>query len=177
MKPNFEPHVHTASDLVERDITLYLWPGAQLLRQLLSQFDNPEYRKIEENMFITKSLTQFYAMTKNELLIGGTHAMMRSSLFPDELAWATEYDHDQGRYKRNSGRGFYRGERVVLGGLLREAGWLTHKKWHLNEVINEHSHCSTESKLSSLFIYYPTPNTFVFILFRNWLIILFASSR
>ena len=147
MKPNFEPFVHTARDLVERDITLYDEPNAQLWRQLLSQSDNPEYRKIAETMIITKSASQFDAMTKNEMLSRGTHAMMRSYLYPFELAWATEVDDDQGvtivsteyvtqkgEYKYNHGRGYYRGDMVVLAGRIPGGGYLTHKQWHLNEV-------------------------------------------
>ena len=149
MKPNFEPFVHTARDLVERDITLYENPFGQIWRQLLSQSDIPEYREIAESMIITKSYDQFDAMTKNEMLSRGTHAMMPSYLFPYELAWATEVDDDQGvtivsteyvtqkgEYKYNYGRGYYRGEMVVLTGYTGLAGYLTNKKWHLNEVFN-----------------------------------------
>ena len=134
MKPNFESPIHTARDLVERDITLYLYPGTQLWRQLLSQSDILEYRKIAKTMIITKSWDKFYKKTKNAMLSQGTHATMRSSFPPDVLAWGTEYDYDQGRYVYNSGRGYYRGERVVLAGVMSEAGYLTNKKWHLNEV-------------------------------------------
>ena len=134
MKPNFESPVHTARDLVERDITLYHIPGAQVWRQMLSQSDIPEYRKIAETMIITKSWEQVFKMTKNELLSQGTHALMVSYLSSSTLAWATEYDHDKGKYKRNSGRGYYRGERLSLPGVIPEAGYLTNKKWHLNEV-------------------------------------------
>ena len=73
---------------------------------------------------------------------------MRSYLEPmDQLVWATEVDDDQGvtivsteymtqkgEYKYNHGRGYYRGEMVVLAGKMDEAGYLTNKKWHLNEV-------------------------------------------
>ena len=66
---------------------------------------------------------------------------------PEELAWATEVDSDQdvtivstdyvtqkGEYKYNHGRGYYRGEIVVLAEKMDGAGYLTNKKWHLNEV-------------------------------------------
>ena len=145
MKPNFEPFVHTARDLVERGIILYMWPGSQIWRQMLSQSDNPEHRKIAESMIITESYDQYNAMIKNEMLSQGTHAMMLSYLYPYELAWATEVDDDQGvtivsteymtqkgEYKYNHGRGYYRGEMVV--GKIPGGGYLTHKQWHLNEV-------------------------------------------
>ena len=67
MKPNFESPIHTARDLVERDITLYLYPGSgQIYRQLLLQHHIPEYRKIGENMIITKTWDQYFSLTKNE---------------------------------------------------------------------------------------------------------------
>ena len=95
MKPNFESPVHTAKDLVERDITLYMWPTAQLWKQMLSQSDIPEYRKIAESMIISESVGQYNAMTKNEMLSRGTHAMMTSFMAPSQLAWAKEVDPDQ----------------------------------------------------------------------------------
>ena len=142
MKPNFESPAHRARDLVERNITVYLWPDAQIWRQWLSQSDIPEYRKIAETMIITKSWYQYYDMTENGLLSQGTHARICSYMEPDELDWGTEYDHDLGMYKYNSGRGYYRGE--MLSGKVPVAGYLTHKKWHLNEVTIEH--CNTEQR-------------------------------
>ena len=145
MKPNFEPSVDTARDLLERDITLYMRPSSQFWKQWLSQHYIPEYRKIGENMIFTKDSYQYYVMTKNEMLNRGTHATMRSYLPPDQLDWATEVDDDQGvtivsteyvtqkgKYKNNYGRGYYRGDKVV--GKIPGGGYLTNKKWHLNEV-------------------------------------------
>ena len=137
MKPHFESPVHTASDLVERNITLYMSSGSQLMRQLLTQSDIPEYRKIAETIFFSNNINQFDIITRNELLSRGTHAQLKSAMSPlGELGMATEYDHDQGKYKYNSGRGYHRGERVVLAGLIPSGGYLSNKKWHLNEVQN-----------------------------------------
>ena len=134
MRPNFESPVHTARDLVERDITVYLNPASQIWRQMLNQSDIPEYKKIAESMIITESWEQFHEITRNQLLSQGTHAQMMSFMEPFELAWGTEFDHDQGKYKYNSGRGFYRGEMVIMS--IPQGGYLTHKMWHLNEVGN-----------------------------------------
>ena len=145
MKPNFESPAHTASDLVERDITLYVTQVGYVWEQWLLKSSREEYRKIGENMIITKSYEQYYSMTKNEMLSRGTHALMQPYLVPLELTWATEVDDDQGvtivsteyvtqkgEYKYNHGRGYYRGEKVV--GKIPGGGYLTNKKWHLNEV-------------------------------------------
>ena len=129
MKPNFESPVHTARDLVERDITLYMVPGTG--GGLLAQSDIPEYRKIEENAISLKSVHQYTAFTKNEMLSRGTHAVMVSYWFLEALTWVTELDHDR-QYKYNHGRGYYRGEKLV--GDNPSSGYLTNKMWHLNEV-------------------------------------------
>ena len=132
MKPNFESPIDTPRELVERGIKLYMPPGTQIWSQWLSQSDIPEYRKIAETMNITESWDQFIEMTKNEFLSQGTHARMASVMVQYWFDLSTEYDHDQGKYRYNHGRGFYRGEK--LSGKNPMAGYLTHKKWHLNEV-------------------------------------------
>ena len=149
MRPNFESPVHSATDMVKRNITLYFGPNGQMWKQWLNQSSITEYRKIAESMIITKSYYQFKALTKNEMLSRGTHARMESYLAPYELALAREVDDDKGvtivsteyvtqkgEYKYNYGRGYYRGEMVVLRGYTGLGGYLTNKKWHLNEVFN-----------------------------------------
>ena len=135
MKPNFESPVHTARDILERDITVYMGISDHIWKQWLSQSDIPEYRKIAESTMILKTSKNgdiHRAMTRNELLSQGTHAQLRSYMEPNELAWTTEYDHYQENYKYNRGRGYYRGE--MLDGKIPGGGYLTNKKWHLNEV-------------------------------------------
>ena len=132
MNPNFESPVHTARDMLERNITLYDEPGSKIWQQFLIDTGIPEYMKLAETMVITESYAQYDKMTQNEMLNQGTHAMMAAYLMPREKGWATEYDHDQGVFKYNSGRGYYKGER--LSSMNPLAGYLTHKKWHLNEV-------------------------------------------
>ena len=131
--------------MVKKNITLYFGPNGQMWKQWLNQSSITEYRKIAESMIITKSWEQYNAVTKNEMLSRGTHARMTSYMQPEELAWATEVDDDQGvtivsteymtqkgEYKYNHGRGYYRGEKVA--GKIPETGYLINKKWHLNEV-------------------------------------------
>ena len=137
MKPNFESPVHTAGDLVEGNITLFMASKTDIWKQWLSQHYIPEYRKIAETMIISKSQSVFDEMTKNEMLSQGTHAKMAS------VQWVlasvggrllTEYDEYLGKYKLNYGRGYYKGGK--LSGMIPGAGHLTNKKWHLNEVFN-----------------------------------------
>ena len=147
MKTNFEPPVHTFGDMVERDMTLFMPGRSALWKRMLSQSKIPEYRKIGENMILTESWSQYYALIRNDLLSRGTHAMIKTHLGNKIGGWATDIDPDQGvtiisteyktlkgKYKYNHGRGFYRGQRVVLDEHSGQGGYLTNKKWHLNEV-------------------------------------------
>ena len=90
MNPNFESPVHTARDLVERNITLYDEPGSKIWQQFLIDTGIPEYMKLAETMVITESYAQYDKMTQNEMLNQGTHAMMASYLMPREKGWATD---------------------------------------------------------------------------------------
>ena len=147
MKTNFESPVHTARDMVERNITLFKGPGASIWKELLSQSDNPEFRIIGENMIVPKSWSVYDALIRNEMLSQGTHARMSPYIQIRRLRMAKEIDPDQGvtiisteyvtqkgEYKYNQGRGYYRGELVILAGVANGGGYLTNKKWHLNEV-------------------------------------------
>ena len=51
MKPNFESPVHTARDILERDITVYMGISDHIWKQWLSQSDIPEYRKIGKEKY------------------------------------------------------------------------------------------------------------------------------
>ena len=110
-------------------MTVFLQPGAQIWRQLLSQSDIPEYRKIGERIIFTNTPAHHIKYTKNEMLSRGTHATMA----PMMIGFRTLLNY-QGEYKYNHGRGVYRGDRVRLAGAVPQSGYLTNKMWHLNEV-------------------------------------------
>ena len=123
MKPNFESPVRNAKDLVERNITLYDGPNGHMWKQLLSQSDILEYRKIAETMIITKSWDHYYDLTKHGLLRNGTHAFMRAEIQNRHRVWGREF---------NYGRGFYRGERE--DSINPYSGYFSNRTWALNEV-------------------------------------------
>ena len=127
MKPNFESEVHTARDLVERNITLYYSPNGQMWKQWFLQSDILEYRKIGERIIFTNTPAHHIKYTTNEMLSRGTHATMA----PMMIGFRTLLNY-QGEYKYNHGRGVYRGDKVA--GAVPQSGYLTNKMWHLNEV-------------------------------------------
>ena len=122
MKPNFEPPAHTLRQILDRNLTLYMFPGTYGMKVSFARSDFPEFREIAETMIITKSYEEYDNLTKHGLLSSGTHTMVYAFLYDFEYPWGREYNH---------GRGYYRGE--LMQGDYPYNGHLTSKNWHLNE--------------------------------------------
>ena len=107
----------TAEQLMQNNITLYNGPGGQILKQILLQSTIHEYNKLGENIVFADSWDHFYDMTGEDVIGAGTHALMGPYV---------------GGRERAMGR-WYRSEERVSG-VFPYGGYLTNKKWHLNEV-------------------------------------------
>ena len=117
LRPNFEQPFDTAKQLVEQNITLYDEPGTEIWKQFLLESSIPEYIKLGETYLIADDWDHFDNITKHDVMGAGTHAIMVGSLAQYLLA--------MGRWYRSK-------EKVV--GKYPYVGYLTNKKWHLNEV-------------------------------------------
>ena len=117
MRPNFEEPLDTAKQLVEKNITLYDGPGYEIWKQFLLDSPIKEYKILGKNMIIANDYDHFDYISKNYVIGEGTHAYMGGSLLPFELA--------MGRWYRSQEK---------MAGDYPFGGYLTNKKWHLNEV-------------------------------------------
>ena len=117
LKPNFDDPLDTAKQLVENNITLYYVPGAYIMKQFLAKSSIPEYNKLGESMYITKDWDEYYHYIEHNVIGEGTHAFIGGFLYPKDLAF--------GRW--------YRSKEIVKGFNLY-GGYLSNKKWYLNEV-------------------------------------------
>ena len=117
LRPNFEEPLDTARQLVEKNITLYGEPGYEIWKQFLQESPIPEYNKLGETMIIANDRDHYINMSRHDVIGAGTHAYMAGSLLPHHLAMGRWY-----RSKEN------------LAGHNPYGGYLTNKKWHLNEV-------------------------------------------
>ena len=79
-----------------------------------------------ENVVIADNLEHYNNITKFDVLGAGTHALFGPNLSPAYLDWGEKYHPEEGR-------GWYRSQETVSG-LNPYSGWLTNKKWHMNEV-------------------------------------------
>ena len=121
MRPNFEEPLDTAKQLVEKNITLYNVPGTEIWKQFLLESSIPEYNKLGEIFIIADNWGHFYNMTEHDVIGAGTHAWMGGDL---SNPWALSL----GRWYRSKEK---------VSGIFPYGGYLTNKKWHLNEVILE----------------------------------------
>ena len=123
---------------MEKNITLYYGPGGEIWKQFLLESSIPEYNILGENIIFADDWDYFYNMSEHDVIGAGTHARMAPYLTPWELLLGENEDI-------NSGRGWYR-SKEKLAGDNPYAGYLTNKKWHLNEVIIKGEYTDTRLK-------------------------------
>ena len=109
----------TAKQLLENNITLYGLPGTEFWKQFLLESSIPEYNKLGETFLIPDNWDHYYNITEHDVIGTGTHAWLGGYLFPKEKA--------MGRWHRSKEK---------VSGDNPFGGYLTNKKWNLNEVFS-----------------------------------------
>ena len=121
MRPNFEEPLDTAKQMVEKNITLYFIKFAQIQKQFLLLSSIPEYNILGDNVIFAENWEHYYNITRDGVIGAGTHAQMTSAISPPLLAL--------GKWHRSKER---------VSGNNPYTGFLTKKKWHLNEEMAKH---------------------------------------
>ena len=124
LSPNFEDSLDTAKQLDEKNITIYFGPGSELNKQWLLESSLPEYNILGENAIVADDWDHWIWITVHDVMGAGTHAQMTHHVDWFELAFGEKYHPE--------GRGWYRSKEKLLKNPY--GGYLTNKKWHLNEV-------------------------------------------
>ena len=70
LRPSYEPAVNTAADIIEGDITPFLWPGAEMYISLFANSLNPNYQEISRRLVIAKSYDVYEDMVRKVLSTG-----------------------------------------------------------------------------------------------------------
>ena len=118
MRPNFEEPLDTVKQLVERNIEIYTTPGSYFWKYFFQDSTIPEYKILGETLIIADNWDQYINISKH-VHVAGTYALMTVTLPP--------MYQDMGRWHRSEEK---------VSGHYPYAGYLTNKKWHLNEVIS-----------------------------------------
>ena len=106
---------------MEQNITLYKEPYQSGWKEFMLESPIPEYGILAKNMIIADDWDHFDKISEYDVIGNGTHAQLTPYLEPYELAMGRWY-----RSKEKIPRSPY-------------YGFLSNKKWYLNEVIT-HTH-------------------------------------
>ena len=103
----------TAADIIKRDITPFLWPGAETWIHFFANSPNPNYKEISRRLIIAKDWDEYEDMVRKVISTG---------LFADigTIPW----------YKYKS---WYRSSMTIAGD-NPYVTHLTNKKWPLKKV-------------------------------------------
>ena len=116
LKQRFEEPIDSAKQLIKNNITLIEIPGGEYWVQFLANSPIPEYQTLSKSMMIAKDWDEFFDSIEHGIIGNGTHA---------------KWDFALGYGEKSLGR-WWRGN--LVQGDYPYAGYLSDKKWHLNEA-------------------------------------------
>ena len=64
LRPSYEEPVDTASDLIKRDITPFLWPDADIYKQVFAASPDPNYQEVSRRLVIAKDWDEYDDMVR-----------------------------------------------------------------------------------------------------------------
>ena len=114
----------TAADIIKRDITPVLWPGAEIWISFFANSPDPNYQEISRRFVIAKDVDEYLDMV-GKVISTGLYANMRTVPWCFNLKnCAQEYNN----WYRSSER---------ISGYYPYSIHLSNKKWPIKKVLNE----------------------------------------
>ena len=115
-KPRFKDPIDSAKQLIENNITLFVIPGGEYYKTFLADSPIPEYQTLSKHLIIAEDWDEFYDLTQYGVIGNGTHAQM--------MYYLDSWEKSLGRWWKGN----------LVTGNFPYAGYLSDKKWHLNEA-------------------------------------------
>ena len=115
-KPNFEDPIGSAKQLMENNITIFDLPGGEFWVRFFANSHIPEYQTLSKRLILANDWDEFNHLTEHGIIGNGTHAQMSYGL--------DSWEKSLGRWWKGN---------LVLGN-FPYVGYLSDKKWHLNEA-------------------------------------------
>ena len=116
LKQRFEDPIDSAKQIIENNLTLFEVPSGEFWVQFLANSPIPEYQTMSKRLIMAKDWVEFDHFIKHGIIGNGTHTRMTYSLPP---------------FEKSLGR-WWKGNLVI--GRYPYGGYLSDKKWHLNEA-------------------------------------------
>ena len=117
LTPSYEEPVETAKDLIRRDITPILWPGAEIWIQFFADSPDPNYQEISWRLYIAKDWDEYDDMM-DKVISTGMYADMGS------VPWVPDEEY----------KDWYRSTETIAGNFPYQVH-LSNKKWPLKNVL------------------------------------------
>ena len=117
LRPNFEEPLDSAQQLVENNINIAVNRGGHIFKHILSQSSLHDYNKLAKTMYVPTTWEEETDVITYKILGNGTHAFLGSYMI--------EYYLKMAKWHRSQEK---------LKGIHPFAGYISNKKWHLNEV-------------------------------------------
>ena len=122
-KPRFEDPIDSAKQLIENNITLFEMPGGEYWVEFLANSPIPAYQTLSNHLIIPKDWDEYDHFTEHGIFGNGTHATTGYAVMPP--------------WYKSLGK-WWKGN--LLLGNYPYVGFLSDKKWYLNEVVDKFSY-------------------------------------
>ena len=114
LKPRFEDPIDSAKQIIENNIILFEVPRGDYWVQFLANSPIPEYQTLSPLLKVASNWSEFFYLIEHGIIGNGTHAIM--SFF----------------ISGNQKKKWWKGN--LVHGNYPYGGYLSDKKWHLNEA-------------------------------------------
>ena len=122
LRPRYESPVDTAADIIKRDITPFLQPGAEIYISFFANAPDPNYQEISRRFVIAKDYEEYVDMVR-KVISTGLYAEMRTK------PWCFNWNNCAEEFKD-----WYRSSESISGDYPYSVH-LTNKKWPLKKVL------------------------------------------
>ena len=125
LRPSYEPAVDTAADIIENDITPFIWPGAEIYTDLFANSPDPNYQEISRRLVVAKDFDVYEDMVR-KCLSTGLYTSLR------KVPWCFN-DLLQLQCAKEFKDWWYRSSNPISGAYPYQIH-LSNKKWPLKKV-------------------------------------------
>ena len=120
LTPSYEEPVETAKDLIKRDITPILWPGAEIWRQFLAASSDPNYQEISRRLVIAEDWDEYEDIVRKVTSTG-----MYADIGTVPPQWVVPEKEFKDWYRSTE----------IISGTIPYVVHLSNKKWQLKKVM------------------------------------------
>ena len=121
--PSYEEPVETTKDLIKRDITPILWPGAQIYVQFFADSPDPNYQEISRKFYIAKDYDEYDDLMHK---VASTGMYAEIGAFPWGIQSSDNPEEELKKYFRSS---------EPIAGTFPYYVYLSNKKWPMKKVL------------------------------------------